>query len=223
MEPATVRNEVEYERWHHWPVNWTAVSVGALAVMAVAMIFALSAVAAGAHHFTAAERLVDIHKVGLRVMAIGVVGSFLAFVTGGWIAGKVAGILHSEPAILHGAIVWLVAVPSIAILSAIGAGGFAGSWFGGLSAQTVADAPFNRPDTLAATATEQPRAAYDAEWTQYRRDVAAWNADTPRVTRNVALCGVSGMLIGLMGAVIGGWMASGEPMSVRYRRPIVTA
>lgn len=36
--------------------------------------------------------------------------------------------------------------------------------------------------------------------------------------RNMALGAVAALLIGLMGAVIGGWMASGEPMSFTYYR-----
>jgi hypothetical protein len=36
--------------------------------------------------------------------------------------------------------------------------------------------------------------------------------------RNAALGGVTALLLGLAGAVVGGWLASGEPMSIRYRR-----
>jgi hypothetical protein len=38
------------------------------------------------------------------------------------------------------------------------------------------------------------------------------------VARNSAIGVVTAMLIGLMGSLIGGWMASGEPMSLTYRR-----
>jgi hypothetical protein len=34
--------------------------------------------------------------------------------------------------------------------------------------------------------------------------------------RNAALGAVTGLLIGLVGSVIGGWMASGEPMTLGY-------
>jgi hypothetical protein len=36
--------------------------------------------------------------------------------------------------------------------------------------------------------------------------------------RNGALAAVLGLLLGLVGAVLGGWMASGEPMQVTYYR-----
>lgn len=215
-------SEAKYERWHYWPVNWSAVSVGTLAVLVVSMFVALSAVALGAHQLTPDHRLVDIRKVAFSIMAIGIIGSFIAFVMGGWVAGKIAGILHSEPAMLHGAIVWLFAVPLLALFSAAGAGGYSGSWYDGFTTRTLSpESPYTRPEALAATATEQQRAAYDADWAEYRRRVAAWNAETPRVTRNAALFAATSILVGLMGAVIGGWMACGEPMSPRYKRPAV--
>ena len=37
--------------------------------------------------------------------------------------------------------------------------------------------------------------------------------------RNSALGAVTALLIGLMGSLLGGWLASGEPMSLTYRRP----
>ena len=30
--------EMQHERWHHWPVNWTAVWVGTLTALAVALM-----------------------------------------------------------------------------------------------------------------------------------------------------------------------------------------
>ena len=37
-------------------------------------------------------------------------------------------------------------------------------------------------------------------------------------SRNSALGALTALLIGLIGSVIGGWMASGEPMSLTYSR-----
>ncbi|MFN8392947.1 MAG: hypothetical protein U0136_21820 [Bdellovibrionota bacterium] len=214
--------EAEYELWKHWPVNWSAISVGALSALAVTIIFGLAAIALGAHQLTPEERIVDLHKIKFTAVAISVFASFLAFVVGGWVAGKVAGILHSEPAMLHGAIVWLTVLPMLAILSGMGVGSYLGSWYGGLGRPAIGSdsVPFERPSDLSATATEQQRAAFDADWAEYRRRVAAWNADTPRAVRNSALCAASALLLGLIGSVLGGWMACGEPMSPRYRRTV---
>lgn len=213
--------EAKYERWNRWPVNWTAIGVGALTVLVVSMFVALAAVALGAHQLTPEHRLVDIKKITFSVMLIGVVGSFFSFVLGGWVAGKIAGILHSEPAMLHGSIVWLVGVPLLALFSAAGAGGYSGSWYDGFATHgSNISNPYTRPEALPATSTPQQQAAYDADWAEYRRRVAAWNADAPLVTRNAALFAATAVLIGLMGAVIGGWMACGEPMSLSYKRPV---
>jgi hypothetical protein len=39
---------------------------------------------------------------------------------------------------------------------------------------------------------------------------------TPEVVRNTALAAITGLLVGLIGSVIGGWMASGEPMTFTH-------
>jgi len=103
--------EAMYEQWVHWPVNWSAIWTGALGAVAAVLIFGLIGVAVGAHVLDPAHRVVDLKKIGLGTLAFSVFGSFLAFVIGGWIAGKIAGILRAEPGMLHGAIVWLTAVP----------------------------------------------------------------------------------------------------------------
>ncbi len=48
---------------------------------------------------------------------------------------------------------------------------------------------------------------------------AATSATTvPEVIRNTALAALVGVLVALIGAVIGGWMASGEPMNFSHHR-----
>jgi len=53
---------------------------------------------------------------------------------------------------------------------------------------------------------------------EYRREVKQWREDTPRVTRNTALTAVTALLLGLVGSVVGGWLASGEPMTLTRDR-----
>jgi hypothetical protein len=43
-------------------------------------------------------------------------------------------------------------------------------------------------------------------------------ADAVTAIRNSALAAVVSLLLGLVGSVIGGWMASGEPMTLTYYR-----
>jgi hypothetical protein len=109
-------------------------------------------------------------------------------VAGGWTAGRIAGIRRSEPAILHGAIVWLVTLPLFLALGALGIAGHWGGWYGGLASMSPID------------------------------PAAAPNPQLAEVTRNNALTTTVALLIGLVGGVIGGWMASGEPMTFTHHR-----
>jgi hypothetical protein len=217
-----VREEVQYETWRHWPINWGAICVGALAAIAAVLIFGLIGIAVGAHLLGPEHRIVDLRKMSVAALAFSVFGAFLSFVIGGWVAGKVAGILRSEPAMLHGAIVWLSTVPALIFFAALGAGSYFGGWHAGLAGSPVwakaADAPFMRPEAPRANATADEMERYRVALAEYQQKMKQWTEDTPKVTRNSALGAVTALLLGLMGSVIGGWMASGEPMTFTYYR-----
>jgi hypothetical protein len=171
--------------WTAWPVAWSAVWVGALTALAVGLIIGLLGFALGANE---AARYVDWKKLRLISAVFSVGGAFFAFVAGGWAAARIAGIRRSEPAILHGAIVWLVALPLLLGLAAVGVGGHWGGWYGGLSGMPA--------------------------WTA----AAASDPDLAVATRNNALATAVALLLGLIGSVLGGWMASGEPMTFTHHR-----
>lgn len=178
------------ERWMRWPVYWSAIWVGALAALGVALLFGLAGIALGAHQVGPAVRVTRWSDIGLGALIFSVVGAFFSFVVGGWVATRIAGLRQSEPGMLHGAIVWLVAVPLLLLLAALGAGTFFGGWYGGLAGTPIWVTPPAVPvDPAAATAA-----------------------------RNAALGALTALLLGLVGSVIGGWMASGEPMTFTYHR-----
>jgi len=179
-----------YPVWDAWPVNWSAIGVGALSALSSGLVFGLigTAVSDG----KAASRIVSWHDFGVLALVFGVLGTFFAFVIGGWVAGKIAGIWHAEPAMLHGAITWLVAVPLMLILGVLGAGHFFGGFGIGLSGIPAWVTP------SASSATVDPSAAIAA--------------------KNAALAGLTALLIGLIGSAIGGWMSSGEPMTLTHHR-----
>ena len=79
-------------------------------------------------------------------------------------------------------------------------------------------APFNRPDPLVPGANEAERNQYKAEQAEYNQKVKQWQEDSPKVARNSALGALTALLLGLVGSVVGGWMASGEPMTLTYYR-----
>jgi len=213
-------SEAMYEQWTHWPVNWSAIWTGTLSALAAVMIFGLIGIAIGAHLVDPSQRVVDLKKIALGSLAFSVFASFLAFVIGGWVSGKVAGILRSEPGMLHGAIVWLTALPLLVALGALGAGTSLGAWHAGMSspAARATDAPYDRPEAPSASATEEERTQYRTQMAEYREQVKQWREDTPRVTRNTALTALTALLLGLIGSVVGGWMASGEPMTFNHNR-----
>ena len=171
--------------WVAWPVAWSAVWVGALAALATGLIIGLLGFALGVHEVAG---YVDWKKLRLVEAIFSVGGAFFAFVAGGWIAARIAGIRRSEHAILHGAIVWLLGVPLLLAVAAIGDVGHYGGWYAGLAGMTAAHAG------------------------------APVDPDLAVATRNNALATVVALLLGLIGAVLGGWMASGEPMTFTHYR-----
>jgi hypothetical protein len=202
-EPVVVVSQSE--TWVPWPVSWSAIWVGALAAIALALLFGLVGIALGFHLLGPSQRIVDWRKFGMGALLFSVCGAFFSGVVGGWVAGKVAGILRSEPAMLHGAIVWLVTVPLVLALAALGAGSYFGGWYGGLAGQAAWVTPPSVTGPAPGTPLD-PAARAAAE-----REAA-------RVARNSALGAVTALLLGLIGSVIGGWMASGEPMTFTYYR-----
>jgi hypothetical protein len=179
-----------YEGWEcsGWPVNWSAIWIGALAALAVALIIGLVGIAIGAYQLGPESRIVSWRKFQLAALVFSVGGAFFAFVVGGWVAGKILGSPRGEAAVLHGAIAWLVTVPLLLALASLGAASYFGTWYGGLAGTPVwATAAAPDPQALAAA-------------------------------RNSALGALVALLIGLVGSVIGGWLASGEPMTLTYHR-----
>ncbi|HEU4683304.1 MAG TPA: hypothetical protein VFS39_02215 [Nitrospira sp.] len=170
-----------------WPVQWSAIWVGALAAIAAGLLIGLIGIAVGAHQ--AGRKIAQAGDIGFWGLVFSVAGAFFAFVLGGWVAGTIAGLRRAETASLQGCIVWLVTVPLLLVLAALGAGGFFGSWYGGLAGTPIwSSAP------------------------------AAVDPDAAHIARNSALGAVTALLLGLVGAVIGGWMASGESMSLSVER-----
>lgn len=192
-EVAVVPRE---EVWRAWPISWSGVWVGTLTALAVLVVVGLIGVAVGSHLIGPSPRILSWREFGFGALAFSIAGAFFSFVAGGWVAGRVAGVYRAEPAMLHGAIAWLVAVPALLVLMGLGASSILGPWYGGLS---------GTPSWVKAPAPKTTTVAED--------DAAKREADdAARATRNSALGAVTALLIGLIGSVIGGWMASGEPM-----------
>jgi uncharacterized membrane protein YeaQ/YmgE (transglycosylase-associated protein family) len=174
-----------------WYVSWSGVFVGALSALALLLVFGLLGISVGAHQI--GQRFASWHEFRLITLVFSVFGSFLSFVLGGWAAARVTGTRRPETAMLHGAIAWLVTIPGLLFFAGLGAGGYLGAWYGGLAA----------PPPWAPQATPMVESAAAA--------LAA---------RNAALGALTALLLGLVGSVVGGWMGSGERMTLNYmKRP----
>jgi len=205
-----------------WPVWWSAVQVGALAAIAAILILGLVGTALGVHVAGVENRVVDLRKVGLMTVVFSIFSAFLSYVLGGWVAGKIGGFRRSEPAMLHGAIAWLATIPVLVLLIGLGAGSYLGSWYGGLAGSpswaSQAAAPFDRPEPVPASVSQEDRTQYAASRADYESKMKQWRDETPRAARNAALGAVTALLLGLVGSVIGGWMSCSEPMTFRFNR-----
>jgi hypothetical protein len=181
--------ETEWNRPGPWPISWSAVWVGALAALTIGLLIGLIGFAVGAHE---ASRAATWKNVKLITIVFSVAGAFFAFVVGGWAAGRIAGAMRAETAMLLGGLVWVLTVPLLMVAAAFGGTAHYGAWYGGLSAS---------PAWATAAAASVPV-----------------DPNLAAATRNTALATVLALLLGLVGSVLGGWMASGEPMSLTYHR-----
>jgi len=115
------------QRWDAapWLVNWSAVWVGALAMLTVGLIFGLMGIALGAYQ---EARIASWHKFQMWALVLSVCGAFFSSVVGGWTAGKILGDRLAERAMLHAAIAWVLTVPMLLVLASLGAAGYFGVW-----------------------------------------------------------------------------------------------
>lgn len=189
-----------------WLVSWSSVFVGALTTSTVLLVFGLIGLALGAHLLGPSRITLDWKTMGWLSVIFNVCGVFFAFVGGGWVTSRIAGFFRAETAMFHGAIMWVVVVPLLTILAAHGASNYMGGWLGGLSA--------NHPAW--ADVKEIAPASFNSNTSEPAKAQTYADSNAAKGIRNVALSAVAAILLGLMGAVIGAWMASREPMTLTY-------
>jgi hypothetical protein len=183
-ETGTVVRE---DSWTAWPVYWTPVIVGALASIVAVVLFGVIGTAVGSWKAGYEGRVTDFSGIGRVAVAYAVFASFLAFVIGGWVAARVAGIRRAETAALHGAIAFLVATVVLLALAAFGGSVYNG-WYAGLAPSPAVPSTPGQP--------VDPNAAKAA-------------------TAGATAAAVA-ILLGLIGSVVGGWMGSGERMDFSF-------
>lgn len=190
--PVVVRRTRYWDdSWTGWHLDWGAVWVGALSMLIAAVLFSFIATAVGAQKAVDA-RVLKFADIPVVTIVFSVFGAFLASAIGAWVAGRMSGARLAEPAILHGVAAWLVVMAIVITLAALaGAHSFGGGYLGN----------FTPPGAPAPTGgAVDPNAAI--------------------AIRNAAVGSTLGILIGLMGAVVGAWIASGERLDslAHYRK-----
>jgi len=170
-----------------WTVSWSGIWIGAFTAVVTVALLGFAGTALGAHVAGNEGRITSWNSVGPMALAWAVFTSFLAFVLGGWVAARIAGLRSAEDAALHGAITFVVGAVLLLAMASFGAA-FLSGWYSGL-----APAPVVPP--AGPGAAVDPNAAIAA--------------------RNSALAAATALLVGLMGGVIGGWIASDQPMTLR--------
>lgn len=178
---------VRDDSWTAWPVYWTPVIVGALAAVVAVVLFGVIGTAVGSWRAGNEGRVTDFSGIGRVAVAYAIFTSFFAFVIGGWVTARIAGLRRAEPAILHGAIAFLVATVLLVAMASFGGAVFNG-WYASLAPSPVVPTPTGQPvDQNAAKA-------------------AAAGATAAAVA----------ILVSLVGSVVGGWMGSGERMDFSW-------
>lgn len=178
---------VRGDSWTAWPVYWTPVIVGALAAVVAVVLFGVIGTAVGSWKAGNEGRITDFNGIGRVAVAYAIFTSFFAFVIGGWVTARIAGIRRAEPAILHAAIAFLVATVVLVAMASFGGAVFNG-WYASLAPSPVVPAATGQP--------VDPNAA--------------------RAAAAGATAAAVAILVGLVGSVVGGWMGSGERMDFSF-------
>ena len=82
--------------WTVWPINWSAVITGAMCAVVAAAILGLIGTAIGANATANSGRITSWSGVGFGSLVYAVISSFFAFVIGGWVAARIAGMERAE-------------------------------------------------------------------------------------------------------------------------------
>lgn len=167
-------------------MTWSGIWVGALTSVVAVVLFGFIGTAVGAHKAGIEGRVTEWSGVGFFALSFAIFASFWAFALGGYIAVRIAGVRVPEVSALYGAITFVIATIVLLALASQAAQ-YLNGWYSGLAPGPVA----------------QPAVAGQPV-----------DPNIAKAARNSAVAAAASMLVGLMGGVIGGWMGSGEPMTL---------
>ena len=106
-------------------ISWSSILAGALIALAVLVLLSVAALAAGLEVAPVGEGAEPLFGTAIASVVTGIF-IVIAFGAGGLTAVWAAGLIESGPAILHGFLVWALALLLLLVLVALGLGGFDG-------------------------------------------------------------------------------------------------
>ena len=208
------------------PVVWSAVFVGVFSLLAALAALGLLGTAIGAHQFVP-DQSVNWKALGIGAAIYTVFAVFFSYVFGGWIAGRLVG----GPAKItsaHGSITWLLSLPAIALMIALGAGsvlgGFGGVIAAGAQVSQQIEQRRQQGDPQAENAARQAGVTAQQAQETARNAVSTLAGADPNTTppeevasaaaRNGAIVGLCMLLLGFAGGTLGGRAAGNKPAAL---------
>lgn len=194
-------------------IRWGPVLGGLFAALATLIGLGVLGIAIGLSSFDANNVT---RSLGIGAGIWGAISALLAFLVGGWIAGKAAAFSGSTSGIMNGAMVWFVAIPMLVYLLAGGIGALAGTALGaaGTAVQAAGAAAGTAAQNPSLQATAAAGAAGAAGAVQATAQ-AAIDSVTPTDVNNAAdnaANGAWGTLLSLgltaAAAIAGGYLGS---------------
>jgi hypothetical protein len=172
-------------------IRWGPIMAGLFTAISALAVLTLLGLAAGASVVDTAD---EARRVAIGTGVWTGLSALLSFFAGGWIAARFAALRDERHALIHGAMVWAVAVPLVLFLLTGGLGSFLDT-AGAATVAQVADATnLSAAEQAGATAANGPTAA-DVASIADSAGKAAWGM-------------LASLLIGLSAASFGGWLAS---------------
>jgi len=177
-------------------VHWGPVFAGlvcAITVMAILGLLGLGIGLTGMNAATAAAQGSVPADAGRNSAIWAGIASIIAFLIGGYVAARTAGVFNRNWGAMNGAVVFMVAVPIALWLAGQGMGAIMGS-FGNLASGLNLDpnAAANTAQNAAAQAQANPTAVGDAA----------------AAIRNAAWGSLVAVILGLIAATLGGWLGA---------------
>jgi hypothetical protein len=220
--PATVVSQVEETREHELPdafnlrrdrVHWGPIVAGLLTALTTLLLLNLLGLAIGLTTMNAGAAAAQggpPADAGRNSAIWAAISGILAFLLGGYVAGRTAAVFNRSWGALNGALVFMLAVPLIL-------------WLAGQGLGTVLGSLGNLSGALASN----PGAAQAAQGAAGQAQAAAQNVqpiDVARAAegaRNAAWGALAGSLVALGASAMGGWLGTRHPTATERTTRVV--